>query len=242
MLYIILSVSALLIGFNLFFYRKYIVWRIATRKFQGYYNRQLEAVPEFESLGNWGGQEWFAFKNPLEISTKRGEMIEMFAEWSDLNMTPDYARKRLTELIDASNKGNLAQVQQIAMDLINRTELAAHESILIMLACSMFIIKGENPKVPESKYFELKKQIIRENEEAKAFFLTSAFLSTKNLKQLSETDFLKYLKMQEIQKHMGAKNSRLVQALSTSPIESKPTKQSLRTSLSQSKKNSKTEQ
>jgi hypothetical protein len=237
---IILSILfvALLTAYLLTF-RKYFVQRMHLKKFLTHYNPSTDVVPELLPIGTYSGKQWFVFKNPMEIPVKRSEMVEMFSQWADLNMTPDFARKQLLAIKNAINKDDKAAAGYIIQDILARTELAAHESILIDLAASLVLVEGENPRNPQSKFFEMKKQLILENEESKAFFLTYAFRTIKNFEALSETDFLNYLKKVAIEERMQTKSSRLLAALSQSQTTSKVPKQSLRTSLSQSRSRSK---
>lgn len=235
---LLLIIVTLLAAYTLTFKRFY-VQRTAIAKFVRHYNPQVDIVPELLPVAKFEGKEFFVFKNPLELPAKRTEMIEMFSQWAELNMTPDFARAQLLGIKTALNKGDNATALYIIQDIINRTELAAHEAILIDLACSLVLVEGENPRIPESKYFEVKKKIMESNEEAKAFFLTYAFRSIKNFEQLSETDFLNYLNRITLEERMKTKSSRLLQALSQSQTKSKPQKPSLATSLSQSKSSSK---
>jgi hypothetical protein len=166
-------------------------------------------------------------------------MIEMFSQWADLNMTPDFARKQLLSIKALLNKSDTAGALYVIQDIIARTELAAHESIMIDLACSLVFVEGENPRIPEGKFFELKKNLIQGDEQTKAFFLTYAFHSIKKYEALSEADFLTYLKKQDIAEKLNTKSSPLATQSLQSPTKSKPQRPSLRTSLSQSKSSSK---
>jgi hypothetical protein len=237
---IILSILLVALSVAYYFtFKPFITQRIAVRNFLKHYNPQVDIVPELLPIGKYAGKEWFVFKNPLELPAKRSEMIEMFSQWADLNMTPEFARKQLLSIKALLNKGDNAGALYVIQDIIARTELAAHESIMIDLACSLVLVEGENPRIPEGKFFEMKKNLIQGDEQTKAFFLTYAFRSIKKYEALSEADFLTYLKKQDIAEKLNTKSSPLATQSFQSQTKSKPQRPSLRTSLSQSKSSSK---
>jgi len=240
MTYILLSFIVLLIASYAITFKSYWNHLKNVAEFRKAYDKYSEEVPDLEKVGTFGGKDFYLFKNPLQLPVKRSEMIELFSQFSDLNMTPDYFRKNIVDLNAALNRQDFTRAGAITQELIHRTELAAHESILLNLAASLTVIEGENPRIPESKYFEEKLNIMKSDEKAKAFFLRFAFATTKNYEKLSESDLLNYLTMQKISNQLRSEQTaRYPKVLSALQETSKPQRPSLRTKVSQSKSSSK---
>ena len=178
----------------------YITKRIALkplRSFAKYYER-TEAVPELEFIReDKFGNKWFAFKNIMQISAKRATDSEFAARWSEYGITQEVYVKKMTQAKALLTKDIFA-AGSIIQDLIDRATLAAEEETLKLLALQLFLIEGENPVMLTQEFRDKKLKIFEEDEETKGFFLHSAYMTLRDLNQLSEAGLLTYFKESQI--------------------------------------------
>jgi hypothetical protein len=171
------------------------------RSFAKYYER-TEAVPELEFIRqDKFGNKWFAFRNIMQISAKRATDSEFASRWSEFGITQELYVRQMSKAKSLVTKDAIA-AGSIIQDLIDRATLAAEEETLKLLALQLFLIEGENPLILTPEFRDKKLKIFAEDEETKGFFLHSAYMSLRDLKQLSEGDLLTYLKEQEIRQVM----------------------------------------
>ena len=204
----LIIISVLLVGLAVAYmitFKEYLSSKIVVKKFLSVYG-PTDAKPELLHIGTFSGKKFYAFKNHMEIPQKRAEEAEIYTKFASLNMTEDWFRQKIAVAYKSLNEQDFIKAAVTVKDLIDRTEFAAEEVSLTRLAASLVLIEGENPRVPEPKFYEMKKQIIETDSEANAFFLTYSYRTMKNLQNLSETDFLLYLKNNEIKKQFQREN------------------------------------
>lgn len=171
------------------------------KSFAKYYER-TEAVPELELIRvDKFGNKWFALKNIMQLSAKRATDSEFASRWAEYGMTQELFVKNMTKAKallskDPSASGNIIQ------DLIDRATLACEEETLKLLAAQLYLLDGENPIMLTQEALERKLKIWSEDEESKGFFLHLAYMTLRDLKQLSESDLLTYLREQQIKSVM----------------------------------------
>lgn len=206
----------------------YLQKEIALKPFKSFakYYERTEAVPELEFIReDKFGNKWFALRNIMQLSAKRATDSEFAARWSEFGITQDLYVRQMTKAKALVTKDAIA-AGSIIQDLIDRATLAAEEETLKLLALQLFLIEGENPIMLTEEFRDKKLKIFAEDEETKGFFLHSAYMSLRDLKQLSEGDLLTYLKEQEIKKAMSIQRrlekSSLTSRMKLTPQSSQP--------------------
>lgn len=217
---ITLSILLLLsIGAYFFTFKGFFLYRRDKRKHESFYGKN-EKAPNLVLVKEWNGHRFYVHENVMEISAYRSEKIEFYSRWASLNMMPDLFRKQMLKAVSALDNQKFSEASAIMQDLIDRSELAAEEQTLLNLAVHLVIMDDENPRIVNAEINKKKMEIIQSEEGLKGFFILLAFNSLKNIGKLSETDLLEYLKIQEANKHLGMKSSRLLRALSQSQNQS----------------------
>lgn len=166
----------------------------AIDKFKAFYDLTKETPPELELVAtDKFGNNWFGFKNPLEIPAQRNSDLQAATRWGELGMTPEYFAKEMMKVQGLIGKDNNKAIERCG-DMLNRATWAAEENTLLMIASQMFLLEGENPIVLTPEFLEKKKFIFDNDVEAKGFFLHSAFKNTRYFNELSETGLTSYLR------------------------------------------------
>ena len=213
---LIASVTAYFLTF-----RGYLLYRMDKRKHESCFGKN-EKPPKLILVKEWNGHRFYVHENILEISAYRSEKIEFYSRWASLNMMPDLFRKQMLEAVNALDNQKFSEASAIMQDLIDRSELAAEEQTLLNLAAHLIIMDDENPRIVNAELNKKKIEIIQSEEGLKGFFIMLAYSSLRNIGALSETDLLEYLKIQEANRNLGIKNSRLLRVLSQSQNQSTP--------------------
>lgn len=163
----------------------------------------IEEKPDIEILYvDRMGNRWAGFKDPMKTPTNRALQGELFSQWSELCMTPDYFAVEMNKGITFLNKGRNIQAGYIFNELMTRSRWAAHKSSLELLANVLFMLPGENPMHPSDEFMQKKKDIWAKDPDCEAFFLHLAFGHIRHLHQLSKKDFMNYLVMKELEEKL----------------------------------------
>ena len=180
--------------------------------FKRFYDLTKETPPELELVAtDKYGNNWYGFKNPIELPAQRNVDLQAATRWGELSMTPEYFAQEMMKIQGFIGKDNNKAIAK-CQDMLNRATWAAEENTLLMIACQMFLLEGENPIVLTPEYLEKKKAIFENDLEAKGFFLHAAFKNTRYFNELSEIGLTSYLRDKAALNSM--QKSRLSQVLS----------------------------
>ncbi len=149
--------------------------------------------------------KWYSFANPLKLPARRMLAAEAAMKQAEMNIDRDSLLEFISAMEDAGNSGKITVMFAHLKNLEQRINFAAEEETLINLASVYFLIEGEDPLVINDNTQERKRAMIRSSEDAKAFFLTSAFRLTNEYSDMPDSDILSYLSTvrQRIQSHYG---------------------------------------
>ncbi len=140
---------------------------------------------------------FYMFKNPLNLPAARAIAGEVAMRQAECNMDRETILAFIASMMEAAKKGEVVKMFADLQNMEERVNYACEEETLLSLACVYFLIEGEDPFKMNSKIQEKKKELIRSDENARAFFLTSAYNLTSEFSDMSAADILNYLKEQK---------------------------------------------
>lgn len=139
------------------------------------------------------GQKVYGYKNPMEMPAKRAFSAEIATKQASMNINREQLEGFLVAMETAGNAGQIVELFGYLHNLKERLTWACEEKTLENLANCYLVLEGENPDIVHPKWSERKKKIIKEDLEAKGFFLRYALLRTRDYSALSDKDILAYL-------------------------------------------------
>jgi hypothetical protein len=195
------KLTALLIGAFLLYtaQRLYALWLKRKRENQARTYLE-EKVNDFELVKIYEGKDekgkpvnWYAFVNPLKLPAARAIAGEVAMKQAEMNVDRDTLLEFINSMKEAANTGQITTMFARLENLEQRVNFACEEETLLSLACVYFLIEGEDPRVIAEGTQKRKREMMKADEQAKAFFLTSAFRLTGAFSDISESDILNYL-------------------------------------------------
>lgn len=160
-------------------------------------NKKVDPVSEYDLqfvYESADGSKWFEYKNPMNVPAKRAIAAEVATRFVNMNLTKGELKRLLTNMKDNANKGDIVSLFNILAEIEFRLDFIGEESTLLELAATYYILEGEKADVLSESWTEKKKQILKDDADAKDFFLQKVYLFTTRSSELSGADFLKYLK------------------------------------------------
>lgn len=145
------------------------------------------------------GNNWYKFTNFFDLRAKRGIEAHRAHQHADMCMTPAELDIHLQKIKDFIDKGKYSDVAGVVREMEVRRTRAAEETTLQSLANCYFLLDGEDPFDTSMEYLEKKKAIWGQDPDCYAFFLNTAFLTIRNLSDLSDTGIVDYLREKAIQ-------------------------------------------
>jgi hypothetical protein len=149
------------------------------------------------------GNEWRQYDNIFHMKWKRAKEAKQAAAHADMCVNPEmldsYLEKILNALINMPNEAGKKIAVKHLNNLQERRTWAAEETTLQKLANCYWILEGEDPAETSEYWFDKKKEIWKQDSDCYAFFLNSAFLIIRNVKDLSDTGMLEYLREKQVQ-------------------------------------------
>ena len=95
---------------------------------------------------------------------------------------------------EEANKGDIVSLFGILSEIEFRLDFVGEEQTLLELASVYFLIQGEPADDLSEEWTNKKKNILKNDSDARSFFLSRAYLFTTKFSELSGKDFEKYLK------------------------------------------------
>ena len=140
---------------------------------------------------------WYSFVNPLRLPAARAIAGEVAMKQAEMNIDRETLLNFITGMKDSANKGKITELFADLMNLEQRVNYACEEETLLSLACVYFLTEGEDPRTISEGVQARKREIMKTDDNARAFFLTSAYKLTSTLSDISAVDILSYLKNQK---------------------------------------------
>jgi hypothetical protein len=140
---------------------------------------------------------WYSFVNPLRLPAARAIAGEVAMKQAEMNIDRETLISFITGMKDSANKGKITELFADLMNLEQRVNYACEEETLLSLACVYFLTEGEDPRTISEGVQARKREIMKTDDNARAFFLTSAFKLTNTLSDISAVDILSYLSSQK---------------------------------------------
>lgn len=153
-------------------------------------NPELEKIYT-DALGN----DWFVYKNVLEISPARGVAAARADRFVSLRISQHNMEQLLDVAIDGINKEqNFTQAAAILHQLKHRCHFLCEENSLLDLAGIYYFLKDEDPMFPSEHHNTVKRDIWSKDEICKGFFLHMGIQLTKQFSTTPEEDLEKFLR------------------------------------------------
>ena len=161
------------------------------------------------------GRDWFEFAEKMNVPAKRAIAAEVATRFAEMNLT----KEKLTELIfkmkDHAENGKIVDLFAILNEIEFRLNFIGEEETLLEFASVYFMLPEEPADDVSETWTAKKKEILKNDSSAKAFFLSRAYLIITNYSQLSAKDFERYLKettthAQRITRFLSAKPSGVI--------------------------------
>jgi len=143
------------------------------------------------------GNNWFEYTNKMNIPATRTLAAEVATRFADMNLTKAKMKDLISKIKGFANSGDIVQAFAILQEIEFRLDFIGEEETLLEFASIYFLIDGE-PEILTESFQAKKKAALKDDAEARAFFLSRAFQIITNYSTLSETDFLKYLKANQV--------------------------------------------
>ena len=152
---------------------------------------RFELVPIYEDKD---GRKWFEFANKMNVPAQRAIAAEVATRFADMNLTREALKKLLEKCKEHANSGDIVQLFSILNEVEFRLDFIGEEQTLLEFASIYFVIDGEDADGLSESWTAKKKEILNDDNEARSFFLSRAYLIITNYSELSGQDFEKYLK------------------------------------------------
>lgn len=138
--------------------------------------------------------DWFEYTNPLSMPVKRTISAEVATRFAELNLTKNELQHLIGEMKKRANDGNIVELFAILNEVEFRMNYIGEEKTLIELALCYFVLGDEDETQFTDEAQERKRDILKNDSEARDFFLQKGFERTIQYSNLSENDILDYLK------------------------------------------------
>jgi hypothetical protein len=139
------------------------------------------------------GNQWYEYANPMQIPAKRAIAAEVATRFADMSLTKENFLLLLAEMKKKANEGNVVELFNLLGEIEFRLNFIGEEETLKELAVCYYVIEGEDEADFTDLYREKKLDILKNDSEAKAFFLQGAFSHTIAYSNMSEIDINDYL-------------------------------------------------
>jgi transcription-repair coupling factor (superfamily II helicase) len=139
------------------------------------------------------GNNWFEYTDKTNIPATRALAAEVATRFADMNITKERMKGLISKMKEFANSGDVVSLFAVLSEIEFRLDFVGEEETLIELISIYYLIDGESEDLVPS-FQDKKKAAIKDDTEARAFFLSRVFQLITNYSALSEADFLKYLK------------------------------------------------
>lgn len=138
--------------------------------------------------------DWFEYTNPLSMPVKRTISAEVATRFAEMNLTKNEFQHLIGEMKKRANDGNIVELFAILNEVEFRLNYIGEEKTLIELALCYFVLGDEDETQMTDEAQERKRDILKNDSEARDFFLQKGFEHTIQYSNMSEKDIHEYLK------------------------------------------------
>lgn len=140
------------------------------------------------------GRDWYEFAEKMNVPAKRAIAAEVATRFADMNLTKPKLQELIDKMKEHAENGKIVDLFAILSEIEFRLQFIGEEETLIEFASIYFLLPGEPADDLKESWTNKKKEILKDDPEARSFFLSRAYLIITNYSQLSGDDFQKYLK------------------------------------------------
>ena len=142
------------------------------------------------------GNKWREYTDKMNIPATRALAAEVATRFADMNITKTTFKELIAKMKEFANSGDVVSLFAILSEIEFRLDFVGEEETLIELISIYYLIDGEPSELVQS-FQDKKKSVLKDDKDARAFFLSRVFQLITNYSALSETDFLKYLNLNQ---------------------------------------------
>ena len=135
--------------------------------------------------------EWHTYANLTDLPSTRYHYAELARQRIRAVLTPEELRSRLSEMLEMMNAGKGADFAWAVRELMNRMEHFGYEDSYIELAMVWTVCPalGEKPEEWTPVLNKVKAQMLKDNDEARFFFIHMAASLIYDLSSISVKAF-----------------------------------------------------
>lgn len=156
-------------------------------------------IPMVEIFTDKFGTPWYRYDNNLTMPAKRAIAAEVATRFADMNLTKPIFRKLVEQMKTYANSGNIVDMFNLLSEIEFRLDYLGEEKTMTELGICYFCIEGEDETDFSEVWNKKKRDILEQDSDSQAFFLSMAYQHTINYSNISEVDILKYLKENKIE-------------------------------------------
>jgi hypothetical protein len=151
--------------------------------------------PELELIfTSSSGIAFYGFKDIMSIPAIRAIAGERASRFAEMLMTESFLKQAVKQIKDCFNKGKYIEAAAIINEIDVRLNLFAEESCLLELASCYVLLEDEKPAEIQQSFHDRKLEFWKQDYPCRAFFLTMVLKLIKKYSNISDQDFLQYLK------------------------------------------------
>lgn len=156
-------------------------------------------IPMVEIFTDKFGNPWYRYDNNLTMPAKRAIAAEVATRFADMNLTKPIFRKLVDQMKKYANEGNIVDMFNLLSEIEFRLDYLGEEKTMTELGICYFCIEGEDETDFSEVWNKKKREILEQDSNSQAFFLSMAYQHTINYSNISEVDILGYLKENKIE-------------------------------------------
>lgn len=156
-------------------------------------------IPMVEIFTDKFGNPWYQYENNLTMPAKRAIAAEVATRFADMNLTKPIFRKLVEQMKKYANEGNIVDMFNLLSEIEFRLDYLGEEKTMTELGICYFCIEGEDETDFSEVWNKKKREILEQDSDSQAFFLSMAYQHTINYSNISEVDILAYLKENKIE-------------------------------------------
>lgn len=140
-----------------------------------------------------GEHNFYAHKNPLEISPIRGIAIERARRFVDMNIREKNLKELIAEIKKTAGAGDIVKAFSIVQEIEYRLNFISEETSILEFVCIYYLLDDEDPKKYNPSITEKKMKLFEDNSEMRAFFLDIGLNLIDKFTKLPEVDLKSYM-------------------------------------------------
>lgn len=155
--------------------------------------KPVSSVPVREIYKDKFGNHWFEFLDKKQIPARRAIAAEVATRFADMNLTKTRFKEIAAKMREYANQGDIVNLFALVQEIEFRLDFIGEEETLIELVSVYYLLEDEPSDQVSEIYKDRKKEILDNDEAARAFFLNASFQLITTFSNTSEVDILDYL-------------------------------------------------